>query len=227
MKNLTIFKTTKWLLMSLLLSIGIGNVFGSSTVSWTATDGALGDDDVTPNNNVTGTITTGSFTWNYTRSFQSRDANDKNDYVSWESTNGYIHLGSNKFRENVVFTTSAIQGTIESVSVNCASKSGNHTLTIDVGGTKYRNAVATPSWSSNNGSTMTGPASGTGSSSGAITITLSGSSSGGAVYIKSISVTYSNGSGQTCVLHDGEGGNTPTNMTQGSGTLPSGTAVAG
>lgn len=55
-----------------------------------------------------------------------------------------------------------------------------------------------------------------------------GSASGGYTHLHRVSIiTQTEKVASTCVLHHGSGGSTPTNMTQGSGTLPSGNAVAG
>lgn len=102
-----------------------------------------------------------------------------------------MQLGSSNALESISFTTSNIPGIIKSISVDCASKGGNHTLSISVDGTSYFNG-ATPSWSSNSGAVKTG----TGNKSGEIEIsfTNSATSAGNALYVKSISVTYTSGS---------------------------------
>ena len=84
--------------------------------------------------------------------------------------------------ESVVFTTSDIIGTIKSVSFQGSSYNGAHKVSISVGATSYKSNQSTSSW------TTVGTVTGTGSSSGAITITINNGTR--ALYVKSISVTY-------------------------------------
>lgn len=117
--------------------------------------------------------------------------------VTWKAseyygtTKNYASVGSSSNpATNIQLQTSSISGTIKSVSVDCASGSAKHKVTIAVGGNTYSGAdnVATPTWS-NEASIQ--PVTGTGSSSGAITITLSGKSSEvKAAYFKKITVLY-------------------------------------
>lgn len=149
-----------------------------TVVTWTASSGALGTTISSVNGTATGTISTGSFQWNYVRTLKSGS-----DHVGMSSSPaGYIQLGKNGGVENVTFSTSNIPGTIKSVSVDCGSYQGNHKISITVGGTTYLASTATPSWST--------PAvkTGTGSSSGQILISFTDGAR--AMYIKSISVTY-------------------------------------
>lgn len=149
-----------------------------TVVTWTASSGALGTTISSVNGTATGTISTGSFQWNYVRTLKSGS-----DHVGMSSSPaGYIQLGKNGGVENVTFSTSNIPGTIKSVSVDCGSYQGNHKISITVGGTTYLASTATPSWST--------PAvkTGTGSSSGQILISFTNGTR--AMYIKSISVTY-------------------------------------
>lgn len=151
------------------------------TVTWTATSGSLNGSTTTisaVNGTSTGTISTGSFSWNFTRTLKSGE-----DYVGWSSN--YVQLGKNGGVENVQFSTSAIPGTIKSVSVDCSSYSGAHKVAITVGGDSYLAATATESW------TTKSVKSGTGTSEGEIVISFTNGSR--ALYIKSISVTYDNG----------------------------------
>lgn len=182
----------RWLLVPILLIVlGVGNVWGADkTVTWTATNGALGSNTVTTTTNATGNISTGSYSWNYTRSYYSH-TNSNTDAVGWQGPNGgkkYIQLGKNGFVEELTLTTSNIPGTIKSVTVDCASYSANHNVAISVGGTSYLSSTATPSWSNNAGGTKTG----TGTSSGTITISFTGTGNSRALYINSVSVTYNN-----------------------------------
>ena len=59
-------KKITFLLTLMLLTLGIGNAWGAEqTVKWTATSGALG------NGIGSGTIKTGTYAWNYTRTLIS------------------------------------------------------------------------------------------------------------------------------------------------------------
>lgn len=141
---------------------------GEYTVTWAAQSGAM--------SSQTGTISTGDFAWDYTRSSVS--------YTGWQS--GCIQLGKKDSPESVTFTTNNIQGIIKSVSVDCASYNSAHKITITVGDVIYLEKADTPRWSNNS----TGVITGTGTSSGEIKIEFTDGSR--AMYIKSISVTYEN-----------------------------------
>ena len=154
----------------MLLTLGIGNAWGAEqTVKWTATSGALG------NGIGSGTIQTGTYAWNYTRTLISGSS-----YTGWSSS--CIQLGKNGGVENITFTTSAIPGTIKSVAVECSSYNNAHKVSIAVGGTTYLAATATAKW------TTVGTKTGTGSSTGTINISFTGGTR--ALYIKSITVVY-------------------------------------
>ena len=151
-----------------MLALGVGNAWGAeTTVSWTATTNSLGTTIPKLNETAVGTIQTGSFEWNYTRTLVSL-ANGKKDFVAM--SNGYMQLGSSNAGETLQLTTSTIPGTIKSVAVDCWSKNGAHNLTISVGGTSYYSG-ATPS----SGNTK----SGTGTSSGTIDINFTISKTAG------------------------------------------------
>ena len=186
MKQKLLLKT---MLLLCALIAGSSSVWAEDlTVSWTASTGALGSAISTVNGTATGTIATGSFNWNYTRTLLYL-ASGKSDYIAMSS--GYMQCGSSNAKESLSFTTSNIQGIIKSVSVDCYSKDGKHNLSITVGGNSYLN-VATPS----SGTTKTG----TGTSSGEIEISFTltnPSSQGAALYVKSISVTYTPSGGGT------------------------------
>lgn len=169
--------------------LSIGQVWAADqTVTWTASSGALGKTISSVNGTSSGTIATTatnlSYSWNYTRTLKSGE-----DNVGWSSN--CIQLGKNGGVENVEFTTSNIPGIIKSVSVECASYQGKHKVAITVGGTSYLASTATSSW------TTVDTKSGTGTSSGTITISFTNGSSARAMYIKSISVTYNNDGGST------------------------------
>ena len=189
------------MVLTMLLIVGIGQVWGAeTTVSWTATSGALGSGI------GNGTIKTGSFTWNYNRAKISGESSTGYN----DSSQGAIRLGKNGGVENITFTTSDIPGMIKSIIVECASYQGKHNLSINVGGNAYySNAV--PAW----GSGQIGTVSSSGNSSGIITISFTNGSR--ALYIKSISVTYEENSGSGATPGSGENGTvTMTAGTNGS-----------
>ena len=109
-------------------------------------------------------------------------------------TNSYAQVGTKASPStSITFSTSGISGTITSIVVNCASYSGKATISATVGGSAFGTQnQSTPSWSSNSGGDVTF----SGSASGTIVITMNNPSDGRAMYIKSITVTYS-GSGET------------------------------
>ena len=163
-------KTIRLLLVMFLTLTASAQVWGAEvTVNWTASSGALGSGI------GSGTIKTGTFSWNYTRTLISGSS-----YTGWNSS--CIQLGKNGGVENITFTTSAIPGTIKEVSIACASYQGKHNVAITVGGKSYLSSTATSSW------TTVSAKSGSGTSSGTIQISLTGGTR--ALYIKSISVTY-------------------------------------
>lgn len=178
----------------------INNVYkqtpaATNTVSWTATAANnLGSKISAVNGTDTGTISTGDYSWDYTRTLEAL-SNDKNDNISFQGET-WIQLGSNNALESLVFETSNIPGTIKSVSVVAASAGGQHSVTVDVGGTKYIDDVTLTSYSSTATATNPDPnncvESGTGSSSGKITISFTPANitTKKALLIRSISVTY-------------------------------------
>lgn len=159
----------KLMLVVGMVMMGMGVRGVEVAVSWTATSGALGSGI------GSGTISTGSFEWNYTRSLISGDS-----YTGWSSN--CIQLGKNGGVENITFSTSNIPGTIKSVSIECASYNGAHNVSITVGGVSYLSSAATSSW------TTVSAKSGTGASSGEISISFTNGTR--ALYIKSITVVY-------------------------------------
>jgi len=185
MKKLKLF-----LSLLMLFTISIGNVWGTDvTISWTASTGSLGSAISEVNGTATGTIATQdagetvSYSWNYTRTLHILTDN-KSDYIAMN--NGYMQCGSSNAGEDLEFRTSAISGTIKSVTLLTGSKDTRHTGTITVGGTKYADNTSLPAWSSNAG----GNWGGTGSSSGEIVITILCNNKKSPVCIKSITVVY-------------------------------------
>ena len=158
------------------MAVGVGVAVGTgskgatkvdaapSTQKWEASSGAIAA-------KTSGTIENGDYDWSFTRS---------NVYTGFSSS--CIQLGSKSGAETVTLTNSNYPGTISSVSVECSSYNGAHKIAISVGDTSYLAATATPKW------TTVDTKTGTGSSSGTITISFTNGSR--ALYIKSISVTY-------------------------------------
>lgn len=140
-----------------------------TTVSWTVTDSKSIPSE------STGTISTGDFDWTYTRTVKSGNAYSGLNNGCWQ-------IGSSGNVENILFETENIHGTIKKVAVVCSSYNNAHKVSITVGSTTYLASTATPKWST------VGEKSGTGTSSGKISINFTDGSR--ALYIKSISVTY-------------------------------------
>jgi len=179
-----LFKKIAGLSLGLAMAIGVGVAVGSNqqeaksvsaadqTATWTATSGGLGSGV------GSGTITDSKgYSWSYTRTLKSGAS-----YSGW--TSSCIQLGKNGGVENLTLTTSSIPGTIKSVGIECSSYQGKHNVLITVGSTTYLASTATASW------TTVNTKSGTGTSSGAITISFTGGTR--ALYIKSLTVTYNN-----------------------------------
>ena len=119
---------------------------------------------------------------------------------SMQGSNGskYWQMGKNGSAiTSAVFSTSGITGTITSVVVNCASYSAKAVVNCTVGGSNFgTQGQATPTWASSTGGDVTF----SGSASGAIAVTFDNSADGArAVYIQSITVTYSTGDAPTPV----------------------------
>jgi len=162
------------------------------TLTWTATAAAnLGDKIAAAGGTATGKISTGSYEWDYTRTLVAL-ASGKSDYISWQGTT-WIQLGSGNSLESISFTTSAIPGTIKSITV-VAATAGTHTLSINVGGDAYLTNGALTTYSGTASATNPDPANcavtATGTSSGAITITIASSNTTTrkAMVIRSITV---------------------------------------
>ena len=106
----------------------------------------------------------------------------------------YAQVGTrNSPSTSITFSTSGITGTITSIVVDCASYGGVATLGVTVGGNAFGNQQSTPSWSGSGGDVTF-----TGSASGAIVITMTNGNGGRAMYIKSITVTYTPSITETC-----------------------------
>lgn len=162
------------------------------TLTWTATAAAnLGTQISAQGGTATGKISTGSYEWDYTRTLVALTSG-KSDYISWQGAT-WIQLGSNNALESLSFTTSAIPGTIKSITVVTAT-AGTHTLSINVGGNAYLTNGALTTYSGAASATNPDPANcavtATGTSSGAITITIASSNTTTkkAMVIRSITV---------------------------------------
>lgn len=179
------------LTLIILCSIGIGNAWGD-TWTWTASTAAdLG--------NSNGSVTLNGKSWTVARS----------SWSSTQMTDGSLQIGSKNNPSTLTLTTSAFSSyTITKVEVECASYSAYHNIAISVGGTTFLAATATSSW------TTVSKKTGTGSTTGNISINFTkGSNSWRAMYIKSITVTYTAGGG--CTTPTASWSSAPTNGTAG------------
>ena len=154
------------------------------------------------NGTCTGTIKTGSFEWSFTRTLKALAKDSTKDYVSWNNKttansglNKYYQMGSNNVLESLELTTSAFgQYTIKSINVECASRKGTHNLSITIGETKLLSNEKTPAWDATN--CNGGEKSLSCSTSGDITIAFTPDENTvnkdyrGALFIKSLSITY-------------------------------------
>lgn len=181
----------------------------ASTVSWTASAAAnLGSQISSVNGTDTGTISTGSFSWSYTRTL-TQLASGKKDNISYggATNNKYIQLGSNNAQETISFTTSAFSGkVIKSISVIAMTNQGGHKLSISVSGSTYASCsnVSLANATLNSGTITSTHADGTKTytadvtdSTGNITIAINGPTARKAMYVAGISVTYDTPSTKT------------------------------
>ena len=194
MKKLTLF------LSAMLLACATNLWAKEATWTWTAASGNLGT--TTPYS-----ATLNGKAWTVTRS----------EVVYTGFSSDCIQLGSKKGAETVTLTSSAFEGTIKSVAVECASYEGAHTIAISVGETSYLDATATSSWSTVETKT------GTGSASGNISITFTDGSR--ALYIKSITVVTDDGSSATLSSLTISGTPTQLNYTESETFNPAGLTV--
>ena len=134
-----------------------------------------------------GTKTTAAVTLN------GKDWTVTRDKVNYTSFNyGCIQLGKSKAPEQVTLTTSAFSGKqISSVSISCASYRGAHKCSIKVGDKVVLTKQSTSIWSSDENSAK--PIS-VEKLSGSGDISISFTDGTRALYIKSISVTYTESS---------------------------------
>ena len=131
---------------------------------------------------TTAAVTLNGKDWTVTR--------DKVNYTNF--TYGCIQLGKKGAPEQVTLTTSAFSGKqISSVSISCASYNGAHKCSIKVGDKVVLTKQSTSTWSSNANSAK--PIS-VEKLSGSGDISISFTDGTRALYIKSISVTYTESS---------------------------------
>lgn len=112
--------------------------------------------------------------------------------------NGYAQCGTTKSpSKSVVVSTSGIQGTITSIVVDCASYNGLGSISATVGGSAFgTQSQSIPKWvvTDNVGSGGKVTFSNTTGAKGEIVITMTNGEGGRAMYIKSITVTYTQSS---------------------------------
>ena len=184
------------LFLGMTMAVGVGVAVGSGskasevraaeqTVSWSASTGSLGNQISSLNGTKTGNISTGSFSWDYTRKLVALKSG-KSDYVAMN--NGYMQMGSSNAGESLVLNTSNIPGTIKSISVLCGSTGSVHSLSITVGGNSYFSG-STPAW---NGTLKTGDTVEVSNktSSGEIVINFGNTSNTAPLFLKTLSITY-------------------------------------
>ena len=191
-KTVTVSYTEEGVTKTAEYTITVNSATEDHTLTWTATAAAnLGTQISAQGGTATGKISTGSYEWNYTRTLVTLTSG-KADYISWQGST-WIQLGSGNALESISFTTSAIPGTIKSITVVTAT-AGTHTLSISVGGNAYLTNGALTTYSNTVTATNPDPANcavtATGTSSGAITITIASSNTTTkkAMVIRSISV---------------------------------------
>ena len=133
-----------------------------------------------------GTTTTAAVTLNGKNWTVTRVTRDKVNYTSLNY--GCIQLGKKGAPEQVTLTTSAFSGKqISSVSISCASYNGDHKCSIKVGDKVVLTKQSTSTWSNDENSAK--PIS-VEKLSGSGDISISFTDGTRALYIKSISVTY-------------------------------------
>ena len=177
MKQASLFK--QFFLLVLLL-------VGSATGAWADTNIST----VTTTFNATGNVTS-KFTQsgNFTNATWNLDVTWKNG-ESWQAMNASkgSQIGSgSKPATSIVLTGSNISGTITSVVVNSSVASqGTTTVAVSVGGTAFKCSGATTATLQTSAADYTF----TGSASGDIVITWSQPTTSKAIYIKSVTTTY-------------------------------------
>ena len=108
--------------------------------------------------------------------------------------NGYAQVGTSKNpSKSITLSTSGIKGTITSIVVDCASYNGLGTISATVDGSAFGESQAIPKWvvDGNVGSGDEVTFSNATGATGNIVITMTNGEGGRAMYIKSITVTWS------------------------------------
>ena len=164
--------------LALIFTLGVGNAWGADP-SWTWTAGSASDFGTS----TSGNVTLNGKTWSVVRSSATNESN---------LNNSCVQLGAKNRPQTITLSTSAFSSyKVTKVEVECSSYGGNHSVAISVGGTSYLAATATASW------TTVNTKYGTGTSTGNIEIAFSKNGSARALYIKSITVTYTSADCET------------------------------
>lgn len=186
---------------------------------------------------VWGAATTYNFSSIPTKRWSTSGGSQTINSISWTySSATYIGVSKSKIQVGSEKKPQTTNWTIQTAISNFGS--GKKVTAVAITGYATENAsyssydISVGGSSVKSGSFSTSSETYTASSlnvtSGNIVITLCGNGTNNtkALYLSNIAVTYDDAS-STCTLHHGSGGSTTTNMTQGSGTLPSGNAVTG
>ena len=161
---------TKPSIIESLNDISATTTGSSKTATYTATDGGA------MTSSTTGSISdTQSNNWSF-------EVANYSQYTGSDKT--YYQFGSNKLGDGSLSLSISNIGVVSSISVYCASSNG-HTLTVQVGDTKYFDSQALEGL--NDSYTRTYSVSNK-SSSGDISISISGGTKG--MYFKGFSITY-------------------------------------
>ena len=179
MKRHLLFKS-----LLLLCALVVGTNAWADTVSYTATSN---DKPTATNGTTSGSVTgTNSISWSY--SVTQATKKNKNPFVNHSSDYGWQLGSSNSPCTAFSISTSGISGTITQIQVVTGSASTSSAINVTVGGNNFgTQGQATGSGSTVSTQTFTGSASGE--------IIVSATASTGAFYFKSVTVTYSAGSG--------------------------------
>ena len=192
----------KFMLLLFALIVGCSNVWASNNVSTVSTKFS-GTGNVTSNFTQTGNFTEAA--WNLAVTWKSS--------AYWGNLDGtkgsQIGSGSNP-ATSIVLTGSSIPGTISSVVVNTSGASSiSATVAVTVGGTTFK-------CNNNNTASLTSSAANytfSGSGSGNVVLTWTNSSDK-AIYIKSVTITYTAGTSYSVSYNAGTGsGTAPTDGT--------------
>ena len=152
--------------LTILLTIRVGQMWGT-TYTWTCAKSQTLS---------SGANTLNGVSWNSDQSGTYQNAGTK------EAPIHVIQIGTNSSAQTLNLTTSGISGTISSITVNCSSKDGKHTVVAKVG-TSYTSTSKNTSGSLNNVSFTSINATGN--------ITLTFTKGNGNLRVHSISVEYS------------------------------------